>query len=374
LANRWAEEPDTTEQPKSDLNPLLNPVLEENLGRWAQVYFTNPPEKRERAVMDLLRELETRTPEQAAELPGPESVNRNAGPNPEKMQCTICNAENLPEQRFCGFCGTPLRAQRVPAAEPSQSAPNGMSFLGLSSAPSAPPESDLAFLREKSFEQSYYEPESGTHRAGYIITALILLIAGIGYLNWPVVRAHVPAAWQPWAQRRTAATVAPPTSTKLPEAAARDSAPVNPSPTMPAQPSPQATAGVRQEPPVAALANTQHTPASASADSTAGKVKLASDAHASHVAAADGTQELLVAQHYLHEGSTPANNAEAARWLWKSVGKQNPQAALLLANMYARGDGVSKSCDQARILLGAAAKKGAPGAAANLRNLESGCR
>ena len=43
--------------PKPELNPLLNPLLEQNLGRWAQVYFTSPPEMREHAVSELLREL-----------------------------------------------------------------------------------------------------------------------------------------------------------------------------------------------------------------------------------------------------------------------------------------------------------------------------
>ena len=32
------------------------------MGRWAEVYFTSPPEKREEAVLDLLRELEAETP------------------------------------------------------------------------------------------------------------------------------------------------------------------------------------------------------------------------------------------------------------------------------------------------------------------------
>ena len=35
--------------PRPELNPLTNPVLGRNLGRWAQVYFTSPPEKREQA-------------------------------------------------------------------------------------------------------------------------------------------------------------------------------------------------------------------------------------------------------------------------------------------------------------------------------------
>jgi TPR repeat protein len=61
--------------------------------------------------------------------------------------------------------------------------------------------------------------------------------------------------------------------------------------------------------------------------------------------------------------------------LWKAVGKQNPGAALMLAELYARGDGVPKSCDQARLLLVAAAKKGTPNADLRLRDLESnGCQ
>ena len=48
--------------PSAELNPLINPLLAENMGRWAEVYFTTPPESREQAVMELLHEL------QAAEL------------------------------------------------------------------------------------------------------------------------------------------------------------------------------------------------------------------------------------------------------------------------------------------------------------------
>ena len=41
-----------------NLNPLFqNPVLGQHMGRWAEVYFTNPPEKRREAVQQLLREL-----------------------------------------------------------------------------------------------------------------------------------------------------------------------------------------------------------------------------------------------------------------------------------------------------------------------------
>ena len=39
--------PKTSTLPPPELNPLLNPVLADHMGRWAQVYFTSPPEKRE---------------------------------------------------------------------------------------------------------------------------------------------------------------------------------------------------------------------------------------------------------------------------------------------------------------------------------------
>src|ERR1700733_5967606 len=50
--------PDRADKFDADtLNPILNPLLAAHMGRWAEVYFTSPPEKREQAVADLLREL-----------------------------------------------------------------------------------------------------------------------------------------------------------------------------------------------------------------------------------------------------------------------------------------------------------------------------
>ena len=66
--------------------------------------------------------------------------------------------------------------------------------------------------------------------------------------------------------------------------------------------------------------------------------------------------------------------SEAAKWLWRSFGKKNGAAALLLSDLYVRGEGVPQSCDQARLLLDAAARKGAPGAAERITSLPSrGC-
>jgi hypothetical protein len=50
--------------------------------------------------------------------------------------------------------------------------------------------------------------------------------------------------------------------------------------------------------------------------------------------------------------------AEEARALWVEVGKGNTSAEVTLARLYLIGSGVKKNCDQARVLLRAAAKKG----------------
>ncbi len=52
--------------PRPELNPLLNPILADNMGRWAEVYFKAPQERREEAVLELIRELEAERSQQAA--------------------------------------------------------------------------------------------------------------------------------------------------------------------------------------------------------------------------------------------------------------------------------------------------------------------
>jgi TPR repeat protein len=86
-----------------------------------------------------------------------------------------------------------------------------------------------------------------------------------------------------------------------------------------------------------------------------------------------GAEELATAQKYLQAG--PNNAALAIPWLWKAVAKENPNAPLILSDLYLRGDGVPKSCDQARVLLRAAARKGGWTAADRLRKLpDFGCQ
>jgi hypothetical protein len=404
LQNSWPKLHDPEELPKPELNPLLNPLLERNLGRWAQVYFTHPPEARERAVLDLLRELDSET------SPGkrPQSSAAQAAATPrtaDSVFCSACDRENLPQQRFCGFCGSPLRSREMvfppraqftnPSEEPLEE-PETLSFLGLSSfdrpsstRPSlAPPpldrpspgnESDLQFLRTKDFG-SEYRSDPGPLRRLLFAGMVVLLIAG-AYMGWPYLRAHLPssvptsiaAPSSPAANvpPQTAATPSTePIQTPPSSAQAQSQQPSEPVP--PPTPPPQSKQAAheiadptfRVAPGAVPASLASRTRSAAISSNSAGKPGVG-----------DGTQELILAQHYLDGKGAPRDTASAARWLWKAVSKQNPRAALQLADLYTRGDGVSKSCAQARILLGVAADKGVREAAQKLHDLEaSGCR
>src|SRR5580700_3132235 len=134
---------DTNTLPDPELNPLLNPLLAAHMGRWAEVYFTAPPEKREQAVSELLRELKNASPSESASAePGSaEYVSAQPGAvhvfdhviDSEKSEikaeaaasetaqefpriseaspevCGVCTHKNAAGQKFCGMCGAPLQ-------------------------------------------------------------------------------------------------------------------------------------------------------------------------------------------------------------------------------------------------------------------------
>jgi len=87
-----------------------------------------------------------------------------------------------------------------------------------------------------------------------------------------------------------------------------------------------------------------------------------------------GEQEYLAAQDILKNKNTEAGLPEAVRLLWDAVKKGNSSAEVTLAELYRTGQGVSKSCDQTKILLTAAAKKGNLEAQEHLEQfLKEGC-
>jgi hypothetical protein len=65
------------------------------------------------------------------------------------------------------------------------------------------------------------------------------------------------------------------------------------------------------------------------------------------------------------------NSATTSQQLWKAVAEGNTTAEIALAQLYLTGNGVPKSCEQARVLLSAASKKGNAEATRQYRSLLS---
>jgi len=393
LAAPWREEPESVMKPgPSGERRFQSPALEQNLDKLAEAYFTGPPEQRERAVQGLLHELE------AALIPNEEPAPATAQPRKEEpaphgVPCPSCQRESRPGQRFCGYCGVPLYSD-----VPPDFADSGGGILGLSPTFS----DDMQFLREKTFGGVYAEDYGApSHWGRWIAAAIVLLLIGLGYREWnslgrPRTVAQLMAAARPAASPQRASAVPaipapqplpaapaassitgpPPAAQTPPPAAQEATAAPSPAPVKPEGPPPSAARSAPSAtPPPPQAANAAHQSAApevapAKKAPEPSTLTLASDSQRTS-APDNGSQELNLAQRYLNQHDPSV----AARWLWKALGKQNGRAALLLADLYQTGNGVPQSCDQARLLLMAAAKKGVAGADTRLQSFESGsCR
>jgi hypothetical protein len=440
--------------PDAELNPLLNPLLAANMGRWAEVYFTNPPERRAQAVAELLRELESNPPNENATNSGanagktgnaktlerpvefrPDLLIRNSYSTKEETApaensddahelsraCESCGHSNSAGDRFCGMCGLPLRVTATTQQDFDDHQPPRQSSWHDQSIPQyGHPDSrneipivhNSAYQSETSprYERDYrqrtnvlpsfgtltdntpaetgytaptlfnYEPEEpprSRHRL-YIGIVLVIILGLLAYKTW----LSNSTLWT-----RSAPAAVPQT---VPQAGPDSGAPESSS-TMP--PAPAAPAAAPSSPEASAKNEAESTPV-AIAPPSAGIAKPAATSRPVGVARPtprktsqavnasgtpgeqSGVAELSLAQKYLNGASgTARDTQQAASWLWKSVAKQNPTATLLLSDLYLHGDGVPKSCDQARLLLDAAARKGNTAAVERLRNLPAfGCQ
>src|SRR5579884_2613599 len=100
------------------------------MGRWAEVYFTAAPERREEAVIELLRQLEAENPSRALAASTPdtaqirqaeESIRALESAHQEDLEkqsrnCEQCGHVNPPGHQFCGMCGVLLRNARANGA------------------------------------------------------------------------------------------------------------------------------------------------------------------------------------------------------------------------------------------------------------------
>ena len=402
------------ELPNPELNPLLNPTLGRNLGRWAEVYFTSPPEKREEAVGELLRELKE-NPARAAtdsELAHGDLSSNETGSAIEEsstdqqssqvlitaspgVQCAECGHRHPVPQRFCGMCGAALAtdaldpqeygqqfvtvAQREPERVFQQTSIFGFDAPVPVTEPALGSGADITWLREKSLAGA--EASSGARK----LIPAVLAMAAIGILIYAQSR---PEKAQQHPATATVATPAvdnapqrSPSQQTTPAPPASQAAAPAPAPAAPAAANPVSNTNSLSENRTAAAAAKPTIPPEETAAPAAEPASPDRAANASipkpQAAALNpnaGGEDLALATAYLNGKRGPRDSAEAAKFLWKAVGKENPSAILLLSDMYLIGDGVPKSCDQARLLLNAAVRKNVPQAAQKLRNLQTaGC-
>jgi hypothetical protein len=102
----------------------------------------------------------------------------------------------------------------------------------------------------------------------------------------------------------------------------------------------------------------------AAADEPAGRVPVTVEKQTAPSPSEDaGQTALALARGLLQKDADPENQAKAAQLLWQAVEKGNVPAEVELANLYLVGQGVAKSCSQARVLLTAAqVRKSTPAA------------
>ena len=411
MASSTGRSEDERALPRPELNPLVNPLLADNMGRWAEVYFTSAPEKREEAILELLRELEAQRsdPERhsaslhvvsarPAETAAPSFENPTTDSSPgDLLQCDSCGHDNPPRHEFCGMCGGPLRGsaferRMTDGGYNPQGSENHQAAAAFAESqtdteyrepiddesprPADEPRRDPydlspfhSLLESENAEQlEYGQAPSGRYR--YILGAILaILIVALGYAAWRGSRSDQNAQGTPPAAATdsTAAAASPNPAASAPSKPAEP----QPAPTTQSTATPATAKPVEPPKQVETAANGAHTPPSTATPTSQPAADLEHQTFQGN-----GTDEFAMAQRYLSGTTGQArDSAEAAKWLWKSIAKHNGPALLVLADLYLKGDGVSKNCDQARVLLDAAALRGMAGAGARLRNLQAfGCQ
>lgn len=376
--------------PQPELNPLLNPLLGQHMGRWAEVYFTAAPENRDEAVLALLRQLESEASSEPQASVAEPRVAADAGkatydpspiaPKPAWIQtfdqtsltCESCGKRVPKTQRFCGMCGARLRAGH-PGENVLYDDIDDIDTSNGESASEFYPE-DMADQQDTVFSfggnvSSADDPVPYRYRV-YVGAALVILIAVLAIMayrsaqSWLGTSRALPQA-TPAAQTQPAT---PPPSKA--DTSDRNAKSENENAVVPRD----SDAGVAPKT-ESSVPHTRAAAMHAAAPVNAAPV-AASNPTSTSAGQGNGVEELSVAERYLNGGHGNARDSgEAARWLWQAVAKKNAAAALLLSDLYLRGDGVPKNCDQARLLLDAAAQKGVSAAGDRLRNLQAfGCQ
>jgi Sel1 repeat-containing protein len=326
--------------PEPQLNPVLNPILAAHMGRWAEVYFTTLPEKREQAVSQLLLELQNEY------FPEPATLQViDAAPNDKEVEGEKAPDEPPPVAEAVPIFAAPCGKPELPIAGDSPEHAAGESRSTAArldrddfEARWKPP---AKILQHRDARSAKPAPVAYSYRI-YAGVVLVILLTFLLYRAW-----------------RSEKTISP-------DAGIQPPAPFAPAPE--ASP-PDSSVQTRNK---IAAAQRKRRPTGARTTS-----KVATTAKSRSVIGTEqtGVYEFVTAERYLKGslGTTP-DSQEAVRWLWKAVGDGNLAATMALSDLYLRGEGVPKSCDQARMLLDSAARKGGTAAAERLRHMQAfGC-
>jgi hypothetical protein len=409
-----SDKADENTLPDPELNPLLNPLLAAHMGRWAEVYFTNPPEKRGEAVAQLLRELQSISPPDPPPAPVLSDARERERENEHEEEtvataqahpaaaatstvptCQVCGYHNGAEQNFCGMCGVPLQViGEAPTFQTAEAEPiaagswcerslgdhpvtDEIDLAVASSAANGRHDSATAIQMEpeKYLPDFGLEPEPAPNRYRvYVGVGLAILVTALVYMAWRSTQALSGSTAPRAIPAQTVPAAEPAAATSVPQASVSQASVPQPSVPQASASSPDPTTSAT--PPASPVQNQSQPVASSQEDQSGSRILPVTSGSSPQVPEQSGTEELAIAEKFLNGNQgTHRDSAEAAVWLWKAMGKGNLAATMALSDLYLRGDGVAKSCDQARVLLDAAARKGGKAAAERLRNLQAfGCQ
>jgi hypothetical protein len=390
-------------QPGTQVPPAPEMVPEVPLDEYVRRFHYQPPD--DPVEITMRGDETTVAPECAApvdlapERPAPVEAAPLSASDDVRDRLGLETVEDRSDRpRFLDFSKPAPQEQRSQRT----SVTTGASFMGLSDAPEVTAD-------------EIEPPARGGWRVWFALAALVVF-GGLGYMEWrsqvhqsnngpiEVIRAKIrdlrhalPSETdQPNAADSNAAkleTQVGPQPKELPpdhNAAAKPAAPSAATGSNPAVPEPQPTlptAGT--QPPVAQKATAPvqtsgpvTTPPPASENSSPQKpmseanpsqpATTPSDTQAAPPAAAapkpkprtppEQPQDAAVnaaipGMEEMTRARNASDSAAAAAWLWKATAKGNPDAPVLLADRYIRGDGVPRSCEQALVLLKTAATK-----------------
>jgi hypothetical protein len=361
--------------PDPDLTPSLNPTLARNLGRWAEVYFTTPPEQRDAAVQKLLHELQEAEQKRLG-WRGAETAPGTPVSAELREQTVAVEARQFPvaTEQIESVSSVEVPELLAQTAEPGTSAPSDSrrsplteilqatapSFESSAAVEATLPSTEviLAWNGNEALTQPLMVARGGA-AVGSLVPETATAdqpAANVGEISRvlrPVTgsRPGTLGLWRKIGAVAAAVMVVVLIRTVIKSRETRPTFSTLPAVSSVAAPSSQERASSSTTPNGVVPSAGTHPPTLQPAASHESEPSVAS------APKQDATPELAMAERYRSGKGVPQDSAQAAHWLWQAVAKESGDALERLAGMYATGDGVPRDCDQARVLAGAAAKK-----------------